>query len=133
MRVGLLRDHLLNHLAPEVRDVVIVGENRHYIAVLAVPSTPEIAQSEAARARVLATLTALAKQATGSSQRVLRLLFLTRSLSIDAGELTEKGSISQRGIVRRHADLVEELYADKLADTILCASFESPASAVTEI
>jgi feruloyl-CoA synthase len=133
VRVGLLRDHLLKHLAPEVRDVVIVGENRHYIAVLAVPSTPEIAQSEAARARVLAKLTALAKQATGSSQRVLRLLFLTRSLSIDAGELTEKGSISQRGIVRRHADLVEELYADKLADTILCASFESPASAVTKI
>jgi feruloyl-CoA synthase len=94
VRVGLLRDHLLKHLPPEVRDIVVVGENRRYIAVLAVPSTPEIAQSEATRARVLAKLTALAKQATGSSQRVLRLLFLTRSLSVDAGELTEKGSIS---------------------------------------
>jgi feruloyl-CoA synthase len=133
VRVGLLRDHLLKQLAPEVRDVVIVGENRHYIAVLAVPSTPEIAESEAARARVLANLTAVAKQATGSSQRVLRLSFLTRSLSIDAGELTEKGSISQRGIVRRHADLVEELYADKPADNILCAGFESLASVVTNI
>jgi feruloyl-CoA synthase len=128
VRVGLLRDHLLKHLAPEVRDVVIVGENRNYIAVLAVPSTPEIAESKAARARVLAKLTAFAKQATGSSQRVLRLSFLTKPLSIDAGELTEKGSISQRGIVRRHADLVEELYADKPAGNILCAGFESGAS-----
>lgn len=76
-----------------------------------------------ARARVLAKLTALAKQATGSSQRVLRLSFLTRPLSIDAGEVTEKGSISQRGIVRRHPDLVEELYADKPSNNILCAGF----------
>jgi feruloyl-CoA synthase len=112
---------------------VIVGENRHYIAVLAVPSAPEVAESEAARVRVLGKLTALATLATGSSQRVLRLSFLTRPLSIDAGELTEKGSISQRGIVRRHPDLVEELYAEKPADNILCAGFESPASAVTNI
>jgi feruloyl-CoA synthase len=133
VRVGLLRSHLLKHLAPEVRDVVIVGENRHYIAVLAVPSAPEVAESEAARVRVLGKLTALATLATGSSQRVLRLSFLTRPLSIDAGELTEKGSISQRGIVRRYPDLVEELYAEKPADNILCAGSESPASAVTNI
>jgi feruloyl-CoA synthase len=133
VRVGLLREHLLKHLAPEVRDVVIVGENRHYIAVLAVPSTPEIAESEAARARVRAKLIALAKQATGSSQRVLRLSFLTRPLSIDAGELTEKGSVSQRGIVQRHADLVEELYANKPADNIICAGFESLGSAVANV
>jgi feruloyl-CoA synthase len=78
-------------------------------------------------------LTALSKQATGSSQRVPRLAFLTRSLSVDAGELTEKGSISQRGIVRRHADLVEELYADKPADNILCVALETPASVVTNV
>jgi feruloyl-CoA synthase len=133
VRVGLLRDRLLKCLAPEVRDVVIVGENRNYIAVLAVPSTPEIAESQAARARVLGKLTTLAKQATGSSQRVLRLAFLTRSLSVDAGELTEKGLISQRGILRRHADLIEELYADKPADNILCVAVESPASVVTDV
>jgi feruloyl-CoA synthase len=130
VRVGLLRQHLLKHLAPEVRDVVIVGENRHFIAVLAVPS-PEIDENETARASVRAKLTALAKQATGSSQRVLRLSFLTRSLSIDAGELTEKGSISQRGILRRHADLIEKLYADKPADNIICAGYESPESAAS--
>jgi feruloyl-CoA synthase len=125
VRAGLLRDHLLKHLAPEVRDVVIVGENRNYIAALAIPATPEIAESKAARARVRAKLTVFARQATGSSQRVLRLAFLTRPLSIDAGELTEKGSISQRGIARRHEDLIEELYADKPAENILCAGFES--------
>ncbi len=125
VRVGLLRNHLLKHLAPEVRDIVIVGENRHYIAVLAIPSTPLVAESETVRERVLAKLTELAKQATGSSQRVLRLSFLTRSLSIDKGELTEKGSLSQRGIVQRHADLIEALYADEPDENIVCADLQS--------
>jgi hypothetical protein len=70
VRVGPLRDHLLKHLAPEVRDLVIVGENRSYIAVLAVPATPEIAKSKVARARVLAKLTALAKQAIVVNQLI---------------------------------------------------------------
>lgn len=133
VRVGLLRDQLLKHLAPEIRDVVIAGENRDFIAVLAVPSAPEIADSEAARACVLAKLTELAKQATGSSHRVPRLSFLTRPLSIDAGELTEKGSLSQRGIVQRHADLIEALYADRPADDVVCVNLESPASAAANI
>jgi len=133
VRVGLLRNHLLKHLAPEIRDVVIAGENREFIAVLAVPSAPEIAESETARARVLTKLTELAKQATGSSRRVLRLSFLTRPLSIDAGELTEKGSLSQRGIVQRNADLIEALYADRPDDDVVCVNLETPASAAANI
>ena len=45
----------------------------------------------------------------------------------------KKSSISQRRIVRRHADLVAALYADKPADNILCVAFESPASVVTNV
>jgi feruloyl-CoA synthase len=30
---------------------------------------------------------------------------------MDAGELTEKGSISQKAVLRNRANLVEELYA----------------------
>jgi feruloyl-CoA synthase len=122
VRVGLLRSQLLKHLAPEIRDVVIAGENRHYVAVLAVPSAPDFAENTAVRARLRAKLTELAEQATGSAQRVLRLAFLSNALSIDAGELTEKGSLSQRSILRRHAALIEELYADTPADHVICAA-----------
>ena len=31
--------------------------------------------------------------------------------SLDRGEITDKGSINQRAILRHHADLVAELYA----------------------
>jgi feruloyl-CoA synthase len=32
--------------------------------------------------------------------------------SIDTGEITDKGSINQRAVLKNRADLVERLYAD---------------------
>jgi len=61
----------------------------------------------------------LADQAGGSAQRVLRLAFLTEKLSIDAGELTDKGVLNQRHILRRHSALVEQLYADPPGDRVI--------------
>jgi feruloyl-CoA synthase len=111
VRVGPLRTHLLNRLAPEVQDVVIAGENRNYVAVLALASAPGLAEDSEVRARLRARLASLAAEATGSAQRVLRFAFLdARQLSLDAGDLTDKGTLSQRNILRRHAELIEELY-----------------------
>jgi feruloyl-CoA synthase len=121
VRVGALRSHLLQHLAPEVRDVVIAGENRNYIAVLAVPADPDSVGDGRMRARLRAKLTALAQQSSGSAQRVLRLAFLSQKLSMDAGEVTDKGSLNQRAILRRHSALVEELYADAPSVDVICA------------
>lgn len=120
VRVGALRAHVLTHLTPEVRDVVIAGENRDFIAVLGIPATAEIVDDNTAQSRVRAKLIALAAETSGSAQRVLRFAFLTEKLSIDTGELTDKGVISQRNILRRHAAWIEELYADSSADHVIC-------------
>jgi feruloyl-CoA synthase len=119
VRVGALRENLLRHLAPEVRDLVIAGENRNYIAVLAVPADPDTVDDRQMHARLRAKLTALADQAGGSAQRVLRLVFLTEKLSIDAGELTDKGVLNQRNILRRHSALVGQLYADAPGENVI--------------
>lgn len=119
VRVTALRENLLRHLAPEVRDLVIAGENRNYIAVLAVPADPNTVDDRQMHARLRAKLTALADQAGGSAQRVLRLMFLTAKLSIDGGELTDKGVLNQRNILRRHSALVEQLYADAPGDRVI--------------
>jgi feruloyl-CoA synthase len=119
VRVGSLRAHLLKHLTPELRDVVIAGENRDYVAALGIPATAETVD-DTGQARVRAKLTALAAEASGSAQRVLRVAFLTDKLSIDTGELTDKGVISQRNILRRHAALIEQLYADNPPDHVIC-------------
>src|SRR5258707_2022260 len=120
VRVGSLRTHLLKHLTPDVCDVVIAGENRDYIAVLGIPSAERIVDDGTVQAHMRAKLIALAAQASGSAQRVLRFAFLTAKLSIDTGELTDKGVVSQRNILRRHAALIEMLYADPPADQVIC-------------
>src|SRR5258706_3314543 len=120
VRVGSLRTHLLKHLTPEVRDVVIAGENRDYIAVLGIPSSAEIAHDNTVQAHMRAKLMALEAEASGSAQRVLRFAFLAAKLSIDTGELTDKGAVIQRNILRRHAALIEKLYADRPEDHVIC-------------
>ena len=120
VRVGALRALLLAHLAPDVRDVVIAGENRNYVAVLAVPEAPDTVNDDRVVARVRSKLTALAEGPHGSAQRVLRLAFLIGQLSIDAGDLTDKGGINQRNVLRRHSVLVEQLYADPPGRNVIC-------------
>ncbi len=56
-------------------------------------------------------LAALAKLSTGGSNRVCRAMLLIEPPSLDAGEITDKGSINQRMVLRRRAALVERLHA----------------------
>jgi feruloyl-CoA synthase len=123
VRVGPLRAHLLKHLAPEVRDVVIAGENRNDVGVLALASAPGFGEDSEVRARLRARLARLAAEATGSAQRVLRFAFLdARQLSLDAGDRTDKGTLSQRNILRNHARLIDELYADVPPEHVIVLS-----------
>jgi feruloyl-CoA synthase len=55
-------------------------------------------------------LVALAKEATGSSNRVVRAMLMAEPPSLDAGEATDKGSINQRNVLKNRAALVQELY-----------------------
>ena len=64
------------------------------------------------RAQFQERLDALAAEATGSSNRIARAILLAEPPSLDAGEITDKGSINQRAVLRHRAALVEELYAE---------------------
>ncbi len=55
-------------------------------------------------ARVLAS-------ATGSSNRIARAILLDTPLSIDRGEVTDKGSINQRAVLEHRTETIEALYA----------------------
>ena len=55
-------------------------------------------------------LTTFAAQSTGSSTRIERAVILTEPPSLDAGEITDKGSINQLEVLRRRSGLVEKLY-----------------------
>lgn len=133
--VGPLRARFIAACAPLLRDVVIAGINRDEISALAILDldgcrliNPTLAFDdlsttardplirEAFRQRFAKFLSS----STGSSTRITRALFLDSPLSIDDGEVTDKGSINQRAVLDHRKQLIEALYSPTLpADVIL--------------
>ena len=110
--VGPLRARLMERLGPYLRDAVIAGINRDYVSVLVVPDPVACAAHPDLAGELRFRLAAMAREATGSAARVMRAIVLTEPPSIDAGEITDKGSINQRAVLTRRAALVADLYAD---------------------
>jgi feruloyl-CoA synthase len=133
--VGPLRARILAHFAPYVRDAVITGHDRGDVGMLVFADmdacrllcpglppgspTPEVLSHEAVRERFQALLDSFAAQATGSSNRVVRAVLPEEPPSLDAGEVTDKGSLNQHAVLERRAALVEELYAPQPSPRII--------------
>lgn len=111
--VGPLRARLLASLAPYAQDVVIAGRDRDEVTALIFPNrvTCDALQGDVLRAILSGCLGEVCAGATGSSTRVPRALMLDEPPSIDAAEITDKGSINQSAVLRHRAALVEDLYA----------------------
>jgi feruloyl-CoA synthase len=126
--VGPLRATFISHFAPYVRDVVIGGADRDYIAVIVIPdvealrayapdlpktaSAPEVLEHDGVKAKFKELLASFAKSSTGSSNRVLRAILLGEPPSLDVGEITDKGSINQRAVLSHRKAMVDEMYSD---------------------
>ena len=135
VHVGPLRAKVIAHFAPWVRDAVITGHDRDEVAMLAVPDVnacrslagdlpadaplAAIAAHPGVRAVLAERLASFATIATGSATRVVRAILLDEALSLDAGELTDKGSVNQRAVLLRRAALVRDLYADPLPSHVI--------------
>jgi feruloyl-CoA synthase len=79
----------------------------------------DVVRSERVRAKFRKLLQELAKESTGSSNRVVRALLMEEAPSIDKHEITDKGSFNQAAVLRNRAALVEELYAAALSPAVL--------------
>ncbi len=130
--VGPLRTRIIALGAPCVQDAVLTGLNRNDVGALIFP-TPRVRElaglpADAPLAQVLASepvvayfrrlLDAVAAQSAGSATRIARLLLLAEPPSIDSGEITDKGSINQRVVLRRRDALVQALH-DETAEGII--------------
>jgi feruloyl-CoA synthase len=124
---GPLRASLISALAPIARDVVIAGLNRDFVGILIVPdlggcqtvvgsgtatTDKELLNDMRIRQHIAAALRAHASANRGSSQHARRALVLDEPLSIDRGEITDKGSVNQRMVLSERAVLVDELYME---------------------
>ncbi|HUL86750.1 MAG TPA: feruloyl-CoA synthase [Pseudolabrys sp.] len=134
--VGPLRARLVDHFMPYVRDVVFTGANCDDIAALVFPDIEscrklgglgpaappaEIVETPAVRAKFAELLAKFAAASSGSSTRVDRAILMADPPSMDKGEMTDKGSINQRAVLKNRAALVDELYAVPLSSRVIVA------------
>jgi len=132
--VGPLRARFIDHFAPYVRDVVFAGADRDFIAALVFPdveacrklcglvadvTASDIVNAPTVRQKFFELLRKLAALSQGSSTRVERAILMADLPSMDKGEMTDKGSINQRAVLKNRAALVDELYGEPLSSQVI--------------
>ena len=132
--VGPLRARFIDHFAPYVRDVVFAGADRDFIAALVFPdieacrklaglgpdaSASDIVGAPSLRQKFAELLRKLATLSPGSSTRIARAILMADLPSMDRSEMTDKGSINQRAVLRNRASLVDELYGTPLSSRVI--------------
>jgi feruloyl-CoA synthase len=119
--VGALRAALVNALGGLISDAVIAGEEKDDLRALLVPNWVALRELAGGAEDALAhpavqsalrdRLSAHAQAATGSAARVVAACVLETPLSFDLGEVTDKGSVNQRAVLRERAELVSALWS----------------------
>lgn len=134
VNVTALRMRAINALAPVAQDVVVAGHNLPSVRILIFPNIPActhlcsdlrtdastdvVLSHPTVRSHVALALARLRAEGRGSSMHATAALLMHEPPSIDAGEITDKGYINQRTVLRRRSDLVALLYSEHAADVI---------------
>jgi feruloyl-CoA synthase len=130
--VGPMRAKIIAAGTPYVQDVVLTGLNLKEVGAMIFPtheirklsglaaSAPmsDVLASAPVQAHFQRVMNDLAKTATGSAGRVARMILLSAPPSIDLGEITDKGSINQRAVLKHRDALVNALHDDSAANII---------------
>jgi feruloyl-CoA synthase len=132
--VGPLRSRFITHFVPYVKDVVIAGHDRDDVTALifvdreacAPLKSPDAVRSssDAVHAKFQSLLASFAAGSDGSSQRVERAIVIEEPPSLDAGEITDKGTINQHAVLVHRATLVKSLYATPVPPQVISARSE---------
>ncbi|MGZ5835289.1 MAG: feruloyl-CoA synthase [Xanthobacteraceae bacterium] len=101
-----------------VFDVVVAAPDRDDLGLMIFPPAGK-ALDGAYREELRAALGKMNEGVSGSSRIVRRAIVLTEPPSLDAGEITDKGSLNSRGIRERSSAVVDRLYDDRDEATIL--------------
>jgi feruloyl-CoA synthase len=126
--VGPLRGKIIAAGAPYIQDVVLTGLNMKEVGAMVFPtpavrklaglpadaSLHDVLDAPGVLAQFQQIVDELARNATGSANRIARLCLLADAPTIDRGEITDKGSINQRAVLMHRAETVAKLHSDGL-------------------
>nr|WP_310524685.1 AMP-binding protein [Polymorphobacter sp.] len=102
---GQLREALLAVLSAHITDLVLCDDNRDYLALLAWP------KPGASLADISIILKHFNSNHHGTAATIRRVLLLDKPPSVDANEISDKGSLNRRAILDNRAADVARLYA----------------------
>ncbi|MFD2934912.1 feruloyl-CoA synthase [Spirosoma flavum] len=123
--VGNLRTKLITIGNGLIQDVVITGHDRAFVGAIVIPNIeyccrlsgypahvplPELVAHKTVINALADVLNSLKNEEGGSSTLIKKAVFADFTLSLDGGELTDKGSINQRAFLANHPEIVDELY-----------------------
>lgn len=125
--VGTLRPDIVAACSPYVQDAVIAGQDKGFVGALLWPSAAarvEFAEGEEMDldrlGAVLAErLAAHNEGAGGSSRRIRHILIAAEPLSVEHGEITDKGYVNQRAVLDRRAGLIAKLYVNPPGEGVI--------------
>ena len=126
VQVTRLRTMAVSAMSEVVADLVICGHGRDELAALAfikpsfLATLPDGNRSDGAGAlnhpdllkAMTAAMQRFAQGGAGASMRIARMLALQEPASLPAGEMTHKGNLNQKLLLKTRAEWVERLYAD---------------------
>ena len=121
VNVGAIKPRAMAALADVARDLVVCGHDRDDIGLLLIPQPHRLKELDdpAFLAAVRAGLQEINAAGGGaSSLTIARALFLRAPLSLDAGEMTDKGSLNVRAILAHRAADVARLYDNEEKEVI---------------
>jgi feruloyl-CoA synthase len=127
VNVGVLKAKVISAGSPIIQDVVIAGLDREYVAAILflnpdacrtlIDANEAISNQMAFENQKIGAFiddafVKLNSNATGSSNKVKKYVVATEAPSIDLGEITDKGSLNQRAILKHRTELVEGLFSN---------------------
>ena len=135
---GPLRQRILAEAAPLAQDVVIGAQDHDFPVALVFPNlfacravigdaaatmtVREVLEHPAVRDRFVQAFANLARQGTGSSTFVPRAVILEEPPSLDAREITDKGSLNQKAVLQHRRAVVQELYAPEPSSRVIAVA-----------
>ncbi len=131
VNVGILRTQLIAAGKGLIQDVLITGHDKDYVGAIVFPALDycrnligldsnarqaDLIRHPLLKKKLNEILSELAGHGTGSATLVKCAVFADFVLSVEKGEITEKGSINQRMTLQNHQVFVDKLYEIEIPD-----------------
>ena len=134
VRASVLRAQLIAAGHGLIQDVVITGHDNAFIGAIVFASLDycrtitglasnaapgDLIHHAAVKQKLQDVLDELAGKSTGSATLIKRAMFADFTLTIDKGEITDKGSLNQSMVIQQHPEAITKLYSNQPDDSII--------------